>query len=186
MFGGPIQFCTVRTDPTRPTSDRNVRFSTGHLVGAARAHPPTVHSQKRAPEKNPSVRYSCALARPIHRTQVQAGHGKPRLDRWKHCGPIFLLAFPPPVVHSLPRLATQLPPSHVAHGARPEPAGHLPRGWWPLPRASWLSLSLTRGRGGPCTHSHVVPRPGRLAWSPSMRALRHDRLPARRTLWAFP
>ena len=65
-------------DGNCPRKEDN-RPKTAHLVRAARASQvPTVHSQKCAPEKKPSVQYSCVLARPIHRTQVPAGHGNHR------------------------------------------------------------------------------------------------------------
>ena len=71
-------------------------------------------------------------------------------------GPIFSSRLPLPVVHSLPRLATPIGSFllHMSAGARRPQVTYTYRAG---------DGSAPRGRGGPCTHSHVVPRPGRLA-----------------------
>jgi len=84
-WSNPILYdgnCPRKEDNRPKTAHQRIGTSVSlllHLVRAARASQvPTVHSQKCAPEKKPSVQYSCAHARPIHRTQVPAGHGNHR------------------------------------------------------------------------------------------------------------
>ena len=84
-WSNPILYdgnCPRKEDNRPKTAHQRIGTSVSlllHLVRAAGASQvPTVHSQECAPEKKPSVQYSCALARPIHRTQVPAGHGNHR------------------------------------------------------------------------------------------------------------